>query len=217
MNKRSKAVVATLALAILAGSAAAWACTPQYTIFPLSLQAGAPGSQVVVTGQADAKRAVEVRWDSAEGPVLGSASAAGEDQEFRYSVPVTIPEASPGVHYLMVLAKRDPGVHPWEVDAQGRWVARAAFNVLTSAPSGQSTAGSQGPITADYPDLWRGFQGGAQLGNSGITDAGRSAGGNGQAALGMAFLVLGFVGVSSVAGLGLAGRSRRRRASNAGE
>jgi len=215
MTKRLKAVVSAVAVSILFGSAFAWACTAQYTIFPLALQAGAPGSQVVVTGQADANRAVEVRWDSAEGPVLGMGVAAVENEEFRFAVPVTIPDASPGVHYLMVMAKRDPGVHPWEIDAEGRWVTRAAFNLLPPSSSSQ-TAQSSASVNADSADLWQGFQPDAQLGVSEIADAPQSSNGNKQGALGMALLILGFVGVSSAVGLGLAGRSRRGRAPSTG-
>jgi len=125
MNRRILAAAATVVGLMFVLGAAAWACTPQTIITQLRPLSGPAGTMLSIGGSTPTP--VEIRWNSADGPVLTSASGP------QFSVSAAIPaNAKPGVYYLL---------------SNGR--ALETFQV-TSA--GQ--AASPQPIRSD---LWAGF------------------------------------------------------------
>jgi hypothetical protein len=124
----------TAMAAVVALSASAWACTA-FT----SLKTPATGvaeSQIDVTGQSlispgQPIRAVELRWNALNGPVLAQAQA---DDSGRITASVTVPAASPGVYYVVAVV-------------DGRAVARSAFEV-TPPPGVAATAPNPGGLRA---------------------------------------------------------------------
>ncbi len=120
-------------LVILMGASTAWACVPQ-PLITLSPQASGPaGGRVTVDGLA-IEGAVEIRWDAVDGPLLGKAMGP------TFSAEVTIPEASEGLHAIIVAERRPDG----GLGSTGR----ASYEVTAPARSGEAMASSQG-TTAD--------------------------------------------------------------------
>ena len=126
-------VVGMLAGVVMLGTAG-WACTAYYVgVNPLSVNSGAPGAKLAVSGYLDryvpSDGMVEVRWDALEGPVLAGALPHGDMGGMRFEADVTIPQAPPGVHYLVVRSGE-------------RGMARAAFEV-TSDPTAKVGSATQ--------------------------------------------------------------------------
>lgn len=124
-NVRRPLLVLFWALAIVIGGATlAWACSPQAG-FELQPAAGAPLAEFTAEGYGFTPGTpVEVRWDSATGPLLATATGPS------FSVAVTVPaDASSEVHYVVAVA------------ADG--MQRGVFNV-TSTESESGDAGSEG-------------------------------------------------------------------------
>jgi hypothetical protein len=123
-------------LVILMGASTAWACVPQ-PLITLSPQASGPaGSRVTVDGLA-IEGTVEIRWDAVDGPLLGKAMGP------TFSAEVTIPEASEGLHAIIVAERRPDG----GLGSTGR----ASYEVTAPARSsvgGEAMASGQG-TTAD--------------------------------------------------------------------
>lgn len=148
MLHASKTHVRRLALAaccllapLLVAAGVAWACTPQSYI-SLRPAAAASGSSMTVEGnQFYPDGRVEIRWSSAEGPLLAVASGPS------FSTKATIPEAPPGVSYVVAT-----GFGP-EGQVTGR--SAAAFEVLPSPQlSLRSQSGLAGrPVTVDGSDF----------------------------------------------------------------
>lgn len=92
----------------LASASVAWACLPQ-AIFTIGPSKGAPGTTATASGSGFPAGPIEIRWESRTGEHL--ATAVGPS----FSVPIKIPSATPGNHY--VLAGTDPNVKtaPFEV------------------------------------------------------------------------------------------------------
>lgn len=112
-------------------TSAAWACVPQPRLVVITPQASGPaGSQVTVQGIGfdPAPSRTEIRWNTAEGAVLGRAESAD------FSVTVTVPEAAPGSYGVLVLSRGADGV-------LGN-TARASFEVRSD------DAASPAPVTA---------------------------------------------------------------------
>lgn len=135
MNGRRK--LATGVFAVLATgmgvTGIAWACTPQPL---LTLQGPATGpatSSVSVKGQLVPAGPAEVRWNSATGPVVGSAVA----ENSVFATNVTIPKSAPGVYYLVLVSGSEA-------------IARAAFEVTTAGPTA-STSNPWEPTSAEQP------------------------------------------------------------------
>lgn len=122
--RRGGVFLAGLAAATLAAASVAWACTA-YANISITPQTGPPGSEMTVQGRAFAEPAtsnpVEIRWGSATGPVLATAPGPS------FSVPVTVPDADPGVHTVVALQR----------DKQGTLLGRtsAQFEVTDPAPA----------------------------------------------------------------------------------
>lgn len=114
--------LAALAAATLGMASAAWACTVFANVVGVDpVQAPERGLvRVQGDGLAGKATAVQLRWDGATGPVLGSAPV---DAKGRFSAQVAVPAASPGVHSLVAVA-------------EGAGVGRAAVEVLASGRAG---------------------------------------------------------------------------------
>ena len=95
------AAVAVVAV-VIASAAASWACSPAASMSGISPEAGGAGSEVTVTGQYMTP-VVEIRWGSQTGPLL--ASVAGPS----FSTRVRIPQASPGLYYIMAIGRDSDG------------------------------------------------------------------------------------------------------------
>lgn len=117
-----------------AGGVAAWACVPQANLITLAPRSsGPPGTEVTVEGLGLDPGPAEIRWNAADGPLLGEGNGPV------LSVPVTIPDAEEGL-YIVVVVARQPG------GGIGN-TARAAFQVTgadgvgtASPPAGEGTA-----------------------------------------------------------------------------
>lgn len=125
--------------AAVAVAGAAWACTP-YAAISVSPQQGPAGSQLTVEGRAFRNsHAVEIRWGSADGPVLATATGPS------FSAPVTVPDADPGVHTIVALQRTSHGSA-----TGGRGAAQ--FEVTeAAAAAGQSPAPAPGQAPAPAP------------------------------------------------------------------
>lgn len=72
----------------------AWACVPQASL-SLSPTSGPVGSTVTARASGfTAGQPVEIRWGSKAGPVIKTSTGPS------FTVPITIPAAAPGVHYV---------------------------------------------------------------------------------------------------------------------
>jgi hypothetical protein len=117
--------------AVALGGAVAWACVPQANLVTLSPRSSGPsGTEVTVEGLGLDPGPVEIRWNEADGPLLGEGSGPN------LSVPVTIPDAPEGL-YIVVLLARQPG------GGVGN-TARAAFQVTGSGEMGTHSPSSPG-------------------------------------------------------------------------
>lgn len=113
--RKVQMLVAFGVLAAMGGGASlAWACSPQPNALVLSASSGGVGDTVEVTGSRFDGR-VEVRWQSADGPVLGRSSASS------FTMPVTIPPVPKGVYNIVAVVWNEDGtiyqkqVAPFEV------------------------------------------------------------------------------------------------------
>jgi hypothetical protein len=89
--------------------------------------ASAPaGTAVAVTGASVGapEGQVQIRWDSVTGPVLGTADVNADGN---FAASVAVPETTPGVHSLVVVA-------------DGTGVARTSFEVSPGAPAARPAA-----------------------------------------------------------------------------
>lgn len=89
--------------------------------------ASAPaGTTVAVTGASVGapEGQVQIRWDSVTGPVLGTADVNADGN---FAASVAVPETTPGVHSLVVVA-------------EGTGVARTSFEVSPAAPATRPAA-----------------------------------------------------------------------------
>lgn len=127
MGKRAGrfgAVAAVLGIA-LTGVSAAWACTGQPLMHLASEQVGQVGSRArveVLANQAVAGP-VTLRWNALDSPVLATADVTAGAAA---TLDATIPEASPGVYYLVLDTSAG--------------VARSAYEVTTRETSTPSPA-----------------------------------------------------------------------------
>lgn len=101
MKRRVSTVLFTATALMMISAMAAFACTNLATL-NLSQSAGAPGTDIDVTGSSfstgDDVQAVEIRWGGTNGEVLAEASP---DSTGAIETTVTIPEdAQPGYHVL---------------------------------------------------------------------------------------------------------------------
>jgi len=146
----------------------------------------------MLEGQAASSTPVEVRWNSLEGEKIGASTA---DFNGNFAVSAKIPQAKPGIYFLVVRAG-DAGVvrSPFEVTSEG------ALSTPDAVPFAD--------VAASSADLWSAFSdSGASVEGTGATQGSGDNSGI-QALAGAALLVAGIAGLAS----GLAVARRRSRA-----
>lgn len=133
MKARIKVIAFSVAMVAVLASGLAWACTEAAGI-SLGANGGPAGLPVSITGTAFAPEPVEIRWNSAEGPILGTAQ--GPD----FTVEITPPSGTRSDVYYVVAVQNS---------SQGNFKATETFSVT----------GAAGPSTSVSTDLWSGFSG----------------------------------------------------------
>lgn len=137
-------VVAVVGIA-LAGMSAAWACTGQPLMHLATDAVGEAGShaRVEVLANQAVSGPVAVRWNALDGPVLAQDVVAPGTAA---TLDVTIPEAGPGVYYLVLDTSAGVARSAFEVTDQAApataaspWVTRQAGG--DDAPLGAFRAG----------------------------------------------------------------------------
>lgn len=161
---RVGALVATAVVAVGVGlGSLAWACTDLSVMAAASPPVGPGLSATTVSGQTATRGGtsppVEIRWDSASGPLLATAVTDGEG---RFSTTVGVPAAAPGVYTLVAVTPTSDGA----VD-----VARSSFQVLSSAASPAPVAATQG-WTVDTPTAASSGPGGAMVAGAALLGVG---------------------------------------------
>lgn len=139
-RRHTAGVLLAVGAGILGLATSAWACTAQVGVAPLPIQAAAPGSEVVVSGNSSTPGNVEIRWNGMRGPVLATALADKGPYGVAFEAPVTIPQVSPGVYYLVV-AGGDQGVGRTAVEV-------TAAPGLASSTAPAAAAAAWDPIPA---------------------------------------------------------------------
>lgn len=200
-SRRAATAAFAMVLGLVGVASFAWACTPQAEVAPLAVQSGAPGTRVPVTGLAAKPGPIEVRWNSPKGPLVGTGVAAITPTGLNFATEVTIPEAEPGVYYLVV-STSDGGT------------ARAAFEVLSPAASAPTAAAPTPALAPGTEALWNGLGNGSPVPGP-ETSLGSPAGsgmaiGVGLAAVGLVGMFAGFTTVALRRQRRLAGRGVRR-------
>jgi len=206
-NTRLGTFLGTMAL-MLGVASFAWACSPQPSMQLLPRTGPIRAGETVPVngnGWTGWTSTVQIRWNSAAGPIVGTA----ESNEQGFSGSVTIPaDAAPGVYYLVAQAAPLPGRPELSVITSTD-TARAAISI--DAPSG---SGSNLPTTANSSvraasdDLWTGLQAGSKsLSSIQTTPANNSAGSAMTAGLALAA-----AGISGSAATGLIVARRKTKA-----
>ncbi|HVE47438.1 MAG TPA: hypothetical protein VNA57_11930 [Acidimicrobiales bacterium] len=140
VKKRSIGVVLGVVAAALGFAGVAWACTAQVGIAPLAVQAAAPQTRLVLSGDSATPGIVEIRWNGVRGPILATAMADGGQFGSGFSTEITVPAVDPGVYYLVLVAG-DQGL------------GRAAIEV--TPPTAGNLAASSAADAIDGP--WEAF------------------------------------------------------------
>lgn len=151
-GRRGKAGLGAAAFVLVLGAiSSAWACTIVATSVGVSPPAAPERSAVRIQGTSvTSGLPVEVRWNSVDGPILGTA-VSGRKGEF--VVEATVPASIPGMYALVAVAPDQAGV------------GRAAFQITEPpVPLGESMAA---PVPAQS-DAWLSGQASATTGSSGI-------------------------------------------------
>ena len=131
--------IATGAAAVVLGASSyAFACSASHTLEPLSPNAGARGTEVLVSsrnwsassGPVVATGPVEIRWGGQTGPLLATAAPEGDT----FSVNVTVPDASGGYYLITAVSRSATGE---VVGSQSK-----TFHLTASASTGTNTGSS---------------------------------------------------------------------------
>lgn len=139
-------------LGVMVGAASfAWACTIQAEVY-VSPGSGAASSLARVTGSGFGNVPVEIRWNGANGPQLGTAMGPS------FSVRVTIPNVAPRVYTIMAVQNVATGQ-----------TSRTSFHV-TSQPSPPVTGDNQGTGTEATGSEGTGTEGSANEGSGTSSD-----------------------------------------------
>lgn len=158
----------------------AWACTAQAPV-DVRPATAPPGAGITVDG-GSSPGSVEIRWDSAEGPLLATAPA-----ENGFAVGVRVPDAAPGVHTVVAVVRGD----------DGRVLSRGNVAFEVTAPGGTPAATMAGV------NQW---QSGARAADQVVASSSRA--GLSQLSLGVGLLAVGLVALAG--GFAAAGVRRRR-------
>lgn len=121
--------------ATVAAASSAWACVPQPIIASIQPRSsGAAGSEVTVLGENFDPGVVELRWNGADGTLLGKAAGPA------FAQAVTIPPAEDGLYVIIALTRdRGGGVSG---------TARASFAVTGGAPAASAASRAADPRPA---------------------------------------------------------------------
>lgn len=92
-----------VAVAGLIAGGVAWACVPQPAITVSPRASGPPESRAKITGISFRRAAVEIRWNSPSGPVLGRAAGP------QFTTEIAVPDAAPGLYTLVAVARAPDG------------------------------------------------------------------------------------------------------------
>lgn len=192
--RRSLLKITPLALVLLAATAA-WACTAVPSV-SMGLRSGPAGMHIPLDGTGFAPAAVEIRWNSPEGPIVGG--AMGPD----FSTSFAAPQAEPGIYYVVAIQTAPDGTI---MKASDTFELTAVSDIPgTGGSPGQSRSGS-----ASTSGLWEGFSGPAS------SPGGEAAADASSRDLSPALLMgLGLVAVGAgalAAGVVASGRAKRRR------
>lgn len=132
MKSRSVLAVGVFVL-VLGAASTAWACTYLPTVVGLSSSSAPPGSTVEVYGQGVGLAGVpiELRWNSVEGPVVGTATTQQGPNRATFSATMTIPDVAPGVYVVLAMDATGQSAEP----------TRTTFQVTPSPGAQGLTAG----------------------------------------------------------------------------
>jgi len=207
-HKKHTTVFAALAL-VSAVSGLAWACSPAQDIAITSVTgpdgsvspvpgggrvSAIPGSVLEIKLRNGLRQGVEIHWNEANGPLL--AVAQSTDASFTAQVP----SVSPGVYFVVAVAK----------EASGQVIGKAAATVAVTSAAGSE---SNPPATLVSSDLWSGLATDSPTYSSGVVESGRTRP-SGVTGLGYGLIGLGATVLFSVAVLGMAPAARRSRSSS---
>ncbi len=163
MRTRTSPLVALVAVAFgMLSTAAAWACTGLASI-ATDPKSGLVGQPVRVYGDVFREGAVEIRWNSSEGPVLAESSGPG------FTARITIPEAGPGEHIVMAVQRAEDGSIArkasavFTVTSPAAVVPAAAVAPARPAPAVDAATTSDPAVSPSAPsaamgDLWSGLR-----------------------------------------------------------
>lgn len=168
-SKRAAVLVATALAAVLGAASFAWACTIQARVGAINPSSGPSDTRVTVRASEFNPGAVEIRWNSTSGRVLGTANGPS------FSVTVVIPQATPGV-YSVVAVQRSGGSIVGKASAAFEVTPATAteYGGYSSGPSGRGdqsgptgtaaegetgTAGSTSPSEQSSPNSGDSSQG----------------------------------------------------------
>lgn len=142
------AAVLVLVVTFTSLASTAWSCVPQPRLVILPSANGAAGSSVAVKGIGfdPAPSTAEIRWNTADGPLLATADQADFDRT------VIVPEVPPGLYAILVLSRGNDGVLGnasratfQVVDEQGDQVTEGTSALGAGHDGGSETVDSQGP------------------------------------------------------------------------
>lgn len=98
------AVLLAIVTATLGSISTTWACVPMAKLISLRPgSSGPPESKVVINGLGFEQSQVELRWNSPDGPRLGTARGPN------FSMKVTIPKVRDGLYTLIALERQQDG------------------------------------------------------------------------------------------------------------
>ncbi|MGH2772933.1 MAG: hypothetical protein ACRDIU_07355 [Actinomycetota bacterium] len=147
MNARTKLVAFGAIAVVLFAAGLAWACTEAAGI-SLGTSSGPAGTPVTITGKAFAPGPVEIRWNSSDGQLIGTAD--GPD----FSVQVTPPAGTRADVFYVVAIQNGTA---------GNFKATETFEV--TGPAGAASGSTSN-------ELWSGFSRSAPAAEDGIRTEG---------------------------------------------
>lgn len=144
VGRRLVSCALALMVVALGGASVAWACSAQpHAGIGGGQTSGPVGTQVTVTGRDFDPGPVQVRWNSKSGQLLG------EGQGPTFSVPITIPQAPAGVHYIVAVQPLGGATASlaFEVTAPARTTTNSTTN--NSGTTSASASGAEEETTTN--------------------------------------------------------------------
>ena len=193
-RKRKVAAITALAMTLMAMAGLAWACSPQSSMViipdtgPSARRATASGNLVnplpVGAGGSESAGTAQIHWNAADGPLLAQVSPS---QSGAFSAEVTLPQAAPGVYYLVLTS-------------QSKDVARVAVQVTKPGSTVSAAGVSSG--------LWSGFSAANSTASLGVASPAAPTGSDPAMLAGMGLTAFGVA--ASAMGLSVAALRKRR-------